>query len=437
MTISRVTIMCAAMVCAIAQAQGPLPATPQEGVAITSKGRTDSRVGVAVPTFAAPPGQDALASQMTEVMRYDLDFTGLIRVLAPEEFPSSFIGLTSDATKIDFDAWRYARAEYIVHVYATMEGGNVVLECRLLDVATGQQVVGKRLSGQQAWWRHAVHQFSDEIIRYLDGEPGIATTEYCFSGGTTGKKEIYIADYDGANLKQVTQHNSISILPTFSPDGTKIAYVSFKDRYQFLYVFERSSGRSTALSKEVGMNSAPAWAPDGRRLAMVLSKDANSEIYLVNADGTGKTRLTNDPGTDTSPSFSPDGNRIVFVSDRGGSPQVYVMDTSGGGVKRLSLQGGKSYDPEWSPDGRQIAYVVEQSGFQIYVMDADGGNPRQLTASGSNESPSWSADSRYVVFTSTREGRPQLWTANVTTGENRKVPGINVSSQGPDWGPRR
>jgi len=375
---------------------------------------------------------------MTEVMRYDLEFTGLVRLLKPEEFPAGFNGLTSDATKLDFAAWRNARAEYVVHVYAVSEGGSATIECRLFDAATGQQVVGKRLSLEQSWWRKVVHTAADEIVKYLDGEPGIATSQYCFSGGATGKKEIYIADYDGANMKQLTQHGSISILPTFSPDGSKIAYVSFKDRYQFLYSFELATGKSMPLSKEVGMNSAPAWAPNGQRLAMVLSKDANSEVYLVNADGTSKKRLTNDPATDTSPCFSPDGNSIAFVSDRGGSPQIYVMDTSGGGVRRLSLQGGKSYDPSWSPDGKQIAYVVEQGGFDIYVMDANGGNPRQLTSSGgSNESPSWSRDSRYVVFTSTREGKPQLWTANVTTGENRKVPGISVSAQGPDWGPRR
>lgn len=419
-----------------AVAQDPPPADGQR-VDIRSSGASDARIGVAVPTFATPPGQDALASQMTEVMRYDLDFTGLVRLLRPEEFPGAFAGLTSDPTKLNFDAWRTARTEYLVHVYAVSEGGNVTLECRLFDCATGQQVVGKRLSSEQAWWRQAVHQFSDEIVKYLDGEPGIATSQFCFSGGATGKKEIYIADYDGANMKQLTQHNSISILPAFSPDGTKIAYVSFKDRYQFLYSFELSSGKSMALSKEVGMNSAPTWAPGGNRLAMVLSKDANSEIYLVNADGTGKQRLTNDPGTDTSPCFSPDGNQIAFVSDRGGSPQVYAMDTNGGNVRRLSLQGGKSYDPAWSPDGQSIAYVVEEGGFQIYVMDASGSNPRRLTSSGSNESPSWSRDSRYVVFTSTREGKNQLWTANVATGQNRKVPGIGVSAQGPDWGPRR
>jgi TolB protein len=419
-------------------APAPGPAGESQRVTIQSTGGLDARIGVAVPTFATPPGQDALASQMTEVMRYDLEFTGLVRLLRPEEFPAAFSGLTSDPTKLDFEAWRAARAEYVVHVYAVSEAGNATLECRLFDAATGQQVVGKRLSSQQSWWRQVVHQFSDEIVKYLDGEPGIATSQFCFSGGATGKKEIYVADYDGANLKQLTQHNSISILPAFSPDGLKIAYVSFKDRYQFLYSFELSSGKSTPLSKEVGMNSAPTWAPNGQRLAMVLSKDANSEIYMVNADGTGKQRLTNDPGTDTSPCFSPDGNSIAFVSDRGGSPQIYVMDTSGGGVRRLSLQGGKSYDPTWSPDGKQIAYVVEQGGFDIYVMDANGGNPHALTSTGgSNESPSWSRDSRYVVFTSTREGKPQLWTANVATGENRKVPGIGVSAQGPDWGPRR
>lgn len=395
----------------------------------------DKRVAVAVPNFATLPGKEALGVQMAEVMRYDLDFTGLVRVVTPDQYPPSFTGLTSDPTKLDFVAWRTSRAEYLVHIYVTQEGANNVAECRLFDTATGQQVVGKRLSAGQEWWRLLVHQFSDEVVRFLDGEPGIATTQICFSGGQTGKKEIYIADYDGAGLTQLTKHNSISILPTFSPDGGKIAYVSFKDRYQFIYVYELSSGRSTALSKEVGMNSAPAWAPDGTRLAIVLSKDANSEIYLVNSDGSGKKRLTNHPAVDSSPAFSPDGNQIAFVSERDGRPQIYAMDTNGGNVRRLSFQGGKSYEPAWSPSGKQIAYVVESGGFQIYVMDADGSNPRQLTTGGSNEAPAWSADSRHVIFSTNQSS--SLMAVNVLTGQIRPIPGIGVRAQAPDWGPRR
>ncbi|MCC6490515.1 MAG: Tol-Pal system beta propeller repeat protein TolB [Candidatus Hydrogenedentes bacterium] len=403
-------------------------------------GPNDARIAIAAPPFATVPGKEALGSEMAAVLSNDLEFSGLIRPLTRDLFPAGFAGFTSDATQINFDAWRHTPAQFLVHVYVTSEAGKLAAECRLMDVATGQQVVGKRLASEESWWRLIAHQFADEIVRFLDGEPGIATSRVCYSGGTTGKKEIYVADYDGANETQLTKHGSISILPAFSPDGSKIAYVSYKDRYQFLYIYDLASGKSTALSKEVGMNSAPAWAPDGKRLAMVLSKDANSEIYLVNADGSNKQRLTNNAAVDSSPCFSPDGRQIAFVSERGGNPQIHVMDVTGGNPHRVSFQGGKAYDPAWSPDGKSIAYVVETggAGFEIYVMNADGSNPRQLTASGgSNESPSWSRDSRHVVFSSTRSGSPELWTANVTTGENRKVASIGVRAQGPDWGPRR
>ncbi len=415
-------------------------AQEQRVVGDITKGPADKRIPVAVPTFVTAPGSESMGVEMAQVLSDDLDFTGLVRVLTRPEFPQGFAGFTSDATQINFDQWRTTSAEFLVHVYVTTAGGQIAAECRLFDVASGQQVVGKRLAAQESWWRLVSHQFADEIVRYLDGEPGIASTRVCFSGGQTGKKEIFVSDYDGANETQLTKHGSISILPAFSPDGSKIAYVSYKDRYQFLYVYDLASGVSTAVSKEVGMNSAPAWSPDGKRIAMVLSKDANSEIYVMNADGSNKQRLTNDPAVDSSPTFSPDGRQIAFVSERGGNPQIYVMDATGGSAQRVSLQGGKSYDPSWSPDGQSIAYVVEKGGegFEIYVMGADGSNPTQLTSSGgSNESPSWSRDSRHVIFSSTRGGSAELWTVTVATGENRKVPRLSARGQGPDWGPRR
>lgn len=415
-------------------------AQEQRVVGDITKGPADKRIPVAVPTFVTAPGSESMGVEMAQVLSDDLDFTGLIRVLTRPEFPQGFAGFTSDATQINFDQWRTTSAEFLVHVYVTTAGGQIAAECRLFDVASGQQVVGKRLAAQESWWRLVSHQFADEIVRYLDGEPGIASTRVCFSGGETGKKEIFVSDYDGANATQLTKHGSISILPAFSPDGSKIAYVSYKDRYQFLYVYDLASGVSTAVSKEVGMNSAPAWSPDGKRIAMVLSKDANSEIYVMNADGTNKQRLTNDPAVDSSPTFSPDGRKIAFVSERGGNPQIYVMDATGGSAQRVSLQGGKSYDPSWSPDGQSIAYVVEKGGegFEIYFMGADGSNPTQLTSSGgSNESPSWAPDSRHVIFSSTRGGSAELWTVTVATGENRKVPRLSARGQGPDWGPRR
>lgn len=413
----------------------------QEAVRIESTGVLDTRIPIAVPSFAAGPGALPYSRALADVIANDLDFTGLFAVVPQSEFPRDFTGFTPDAAAIKFESWRSTPAAYLVYALVSLQGDTLVVECRLFDVLVSQQVVGKRLRSNKKWARLLAHQFADEIVRFLTGVAGVGSSEICFSAGQPGKKEIYIADYDGGTVTQVTHHGSISIKPKFSPDGSKIAYLSYKDRYPFLYVYDRNTGISTSLSRRTGLNHAPAWAPDGRTLALCLSKDGNTEIYLKNADGSGEQRLTHNRASDTSPTFSPDGTRLAFVSDRNGRPQVFTMQSDGRNVMRLSYQGGSAYDPAWSPNGQYIGYVVDKPGeyLEIYVIDADGSNARRLTDSqGGNESPSWSPDSRHMVFTSMRGGSPRLYTITLETGVVRPVPRLTrLGGQGPSWGPRR
>lgn len=410
-------------------------------VIIKDQGVGDNRPTIAVPPLATESaGLQELAKEMSSVIAYDLEFTGVVKLLDPLRFPLGFTGLDPDVTKLDRAAWAATGAQYLVFGSIAAEGDQIVGRFRLFELATGNQSVGQELRVQRQFDRLAAHRFSEEVIRQIDVEPGIGSSEIVFSAGKTGQKEIWVADYDGANARQITKHNNISIKPKISPDGNKIAYLSYKDRYTYLYIYDRKSGASTPLSKDVGLNISPGWSPDGRTIALTLSKDGNTEIYLKSPDGSNPRRLTQNRDGDTSPCFSPDGKRIAFVSDRGGSPQVYTMNADGSAQTRLSLQGGSTYDPAWSPDGQWIAYVVEKRGesFQIYVVPAQGGEARQITKGSGNESPSWSADSRNVIFMSSRSGGKQLWTVNVRTGEERKVPQLAaLSCEGPSWGPRR
>lgn len=413
----------------------------QATIRIGSQAGVDKRTRVAAPPFAtADPALSSIAREMAEAIGFDLEFSGLFYVIAPAEYPPSFTALDPDVTKLDMEAWKVARVEQLVYGMVRAEGNEIVGQFRLFDLFSKQQIVGLELRVDKASPRLAAHKFSEEVIRYADGIPGAGTSEVCFSGGVTGKKEIYISDYDGANVQQLTKHGSISIKPRISPDGNKIAYLSYKDRFPFLYVYDRRTGKSTPISQEPGINATPSWSPDGTRLAMVLSKDGNMEIYLRDADGKRPVRLTKNRYLDTSPFFSPDGSQLAFVSDQGGSPQIYVMPLTGGGGTRLTMQGGNSYDPAWSPDGKKIAFVVEKrgQGFQIWMMDANGSNPVQLTnAGGTNESPTWSPDSRHIMFMTTRNGGKELWAVNVKTGQEFKLTKSNISSEGPSWGPRR
>jgi TolB protein len=412
----------------------------QDAITITSQGAGSQKTSIAVPPFAASdPTLTGAAREMAEVIAYDLAFTDLFKLLEPIQYPQNFNGFSSDVSTLDLPAWS-GKAQNLVWGVVSVQGDTLVAQLRLFDLQSNDQVFGQELRVPRNYARLAAHRFSEEIVRYIDGEAGIGSTEIVFSGGETGKKELYVADYDGSNARQITQHGSVSIKPKISPDGNKIAYVSYKDGYPFIYVFDRATGRSTQVSREVGTNISPAWSPDGRRLAMTLSKDGNTEIYVKNADGSNPVRLTRNRNGDTSPTWSPDGSRIAFVSDRGGAPQIYVMSSSGGEATRLTFQGGSSYDPAWSPDGKYIAYAVERSGdgFEIYMVGANGGQAVRLTNSaGSNESPTWSPDSRHIMFMTTRSGRPELWTVNPSTGTERPVPGIRVRAEGPTWGPRR
>jgi len=346
-------------------------ASAQPAVRIDSTIGLGTRIPIAVPPFAtSDPSLAWVANEMAEVVAYDLEFSGLFSLVPKTQYPTAFTGFPTDVNALNLDIWRGSPAERLVFGFIQEVDGQYVGQFRLFDLFSKEQIVGQELRADKESPRRLAHRFSEEVIRYLDGTPGIGTSEIWFSAGQTGKKEIWIADYDGANARQLTSFGAITIKPKVSPDGTRVAFISYKDRFPFLYVYDRRSGETHAISKESGLNSAPTWSPDGNTLAMTLSKDANTEIYLRNADGSNPRRLTNNRNGDTSPTFSSDGRQIAFVSDRGGNPQIYVMDSSGGNAQRLSFQGGSSYDPVYSPDGKYIAYVVEKSGegLEIYIM---------------------------------------------------------------------
>ena len=422
----------------------PAWAQAQDPVRINTNVSSDERLPIAIPPFPTDAATLKYGSELASLMAADFAFQGEFRILEAAKYPSTFRSLPADWNQIDFEAWRNTEAAYLIHTTLQQVDAKMVAECRLFEVFSGQQVLGKRLSAKTANdARLLAHLFADESVEFLLNPAGIASTEIAFSGSNGNRvKEIYIADYDGANRVQVTHHNALSIRPEFSPDGTRIAYLSYKDNFPFLYIYDRQTGKSVPLSTRSGLNHSPAWSPDSSKIALTLSKDGNTEVYVKNPDGTGEQRLTNDNGSDTSPTYSPDGNQIAFVSDRAGRPSIFVMGADGSNQRRIYREPGSAYDPAWSPDGQHIAFIVERSGqgLEVYTMEPDGSNVRQLTSSGGyNESPAWSPDSRHIMFTSNRQGGDtQLFTVTIATGVVRKVDKLSgVKCEGPTWGPRR
>jgi TolB protein len=257
----------------------------------------------------------------------------------------------------------------------------------------GKTVLQQTFSGPI---RAQAHAFADAIVETLTGNRGIAQTRLAFVATRTGRKEIYLADADGANVTQLTRDNNISVAPCLSPDGKSLAYTGYKSGYADVYEITLGTGTRNRIIKFPGTNSGAAYSPDGRRLAVTLSKDGNPELYVVGANGNGVHRLTRTRGVESSPTWSPDGNEIIYSSDEQGGPQLYRVSANGGSPRLIGTGHNYNTEPNWSPDGKKVAFNVREGGaFSVAILDLGNGSTRIV---GEGQDPVWGADSRHLVF---------------------------------------
>ena len=318
-----------------------------------------------------------------------------------------------------------------------VSGGQVTLEGEVRDFPARRPILSKVYRGPAAEWRSLVHQFADDIVLQFTGETGVARTRIAFIEPAGRNKELWVMDLDGAGARALTADRSIALSPSWSPDGSLLAFSTYRDGGSpHLYVVPAAGGRLYQISARPGLNTSPAYSPDGREIACTLSKDGNSEIYVLDARGASPRRLTDNRAIDTSPCWSPTGREIAFTSDRSGAPQVHVMDRDGGNVRRLTYEVSYTDSPAWSPRGDLIAFVSRTAaGFDIYVCGADGSNARLVVSGGSNENPRWSPDGRHLVFASNREGAYALFLTDLDGRPPRKLDTGGHAAMSPSWSP--
>ena len=402
-------------------------------------GNTDP-MPIAVPDFQAmSPEMEDAAAKIAEVVRADLESSGLFRALDPESFIQRDLDLDYQPTFAD---WRVIKADALVAGRITQESPErLLVEFRLWDVFKGEQLTGLRFATPPANWRRIAHKVSDAVYSQLTGETGYFDSRVVFIEETGPKtdrrKRLAVMDQDGANKQLLLAGDARVLTPRFDPSSQTITYLSYEDGVPRVYLYELSSGRRELLGNFPGMTYAPRFAPDGKSLLLTLDKGGNSDLYSIDLGSRSTTRLTSDPADDLSGSYAPDGKAIVFNSNRGGSAQIYRMNADGSGVKRLTFGEGRFFAPVWSPRGDLIAFVRALDGkFGIGVMDPDGGNMRMLAESYMDEGPSWAPNGRTVMFFRTERGSGanQLWSVDITGRNLRKVETGGRASD-PAWSP--
>jgi len=285
--------------------------------------------------------------------------------------------------------------------------------------------------------RAAAHRTADFIYEKLIGEPGIFSTRIAYVVKSTGRYELQIADADGMNAQTALASREPIISPTWSPDGTRLAYVSFEAKKPIVYVHSLATGQRHVAANFKGSNSAPAWSPDGKKLAVVLSKDGGSQLFLVNADGSGVARLASSTGIDTEPQFSGDGQFIYFTSDRGGKPQIYRIPAEGGEAQRITFEGSYNVTPRLSPNAKSMAYITLNNNgrYQLALMDLATRQTQILTDSAKDESPSFAPNGRMIIYATEVGGRGVLAAVSSDGRVKQKLSVQAADVREPAWGP--
>lgn len=392
-------------------------------------GGASQQIPIAIVPFAQPGQTDNL----TPVIAADLRRSGLFRTLETRGVASQ----PHDLPDVRYPDWAALQAQaLVIGKIQPLPGGRFKVAFRLLDVVKQSPLAGLEYDISAVQARSTAHKIADVIYEKLTGERGVFATRVTYVTKTAGRYVLRVADSDGANPQTVLSSKEPIISPAWSPDGTKLAYVSFERKKPIVFVQSLTSGQRYVLANYKGNNSAPAWSPDGTRLAVVLTHGANSQVYIINADGTGLRQVSHSRAIDTEPVWSPDGKWIYFTSDRGGSPQIYRMSTLGGDASRITFDGNYNVSPHLSPDGKLLTYVRRESGqFRIAQQDLSNGQVQILSDTAEDESPSYAPNGRLILYATNVGGKGVLSVVSADGRTKQRLSEAGGDVREPAWGP--
>jgi TolB protein len=418
-----------AMLCACANARAELTIEISRGA--------EREMPVAVVPFAAP----GLAVDVAGVIAADLRSTGRFAPIPTRDM----LQKPTTVAELRFEDWKMLGVEAVVVGRVNeISAGQYSVRFELLDVLRRQSLLAYQIPSDAPGLRFTAHRVADMIYEKLTGVAGVFATRIAYvtvtrRGPRNQVFRLWVADADGDGAQTLVESSEPIMSPSWSPDGRRLAYVSFENKQPEIFVQELRSGARRRVSARAGVNGAPAWSPDGRALALVLSHgDGNLDIYILDLSTQVLTRLTDHPSIETEPTWSPDGRTIYFTSDRGGGPQIYQIPANGGSAQRVTFEGNYNARARVSPDGRRLAVVHSERGsYRIGVIDLEHPALQMVTDGRLDESPSFAPNGETLIYATREGGRGALATVSVDGRVRQRISAVEGEVREPAWSPFR
>lgn len=381
---------------------------------------------MAIPRTAPPDATiadpEAIRASFFAPLTRDVAYSGVFAI-AP--MPPN-VAITPDVLKAN-------NAQLLLRLNVFQQAADTIVDASLLDSSGAVQPLHRYRAPGAAALPLTAHMLANDLLRVVNGKPGVFRTMIAFASNRSGHWEIWLMDWDGANQRRITNHNALTILPSWAPDNERMVYTSFAAGTSDMYIVNRRGGGRIRLKTGLNLNTSATFSPAGNEIAFVGSVGGNPDIYVIKDDGTNLRRLTTAPSIESTPEWSPNGRQISFTSGRSGTPQIYIMDAEGTNVRRISYDGDWNDDATWSPNGDRIAYTSRVNGrFQIRIADPTSGETHIVAGEGSNEQPSWSPDGQWIAFQSNRTGKWQIYRMRVDGTDLLQLT-FEGENKEPDW----